>query len=168
MYSYTCAHKEYPFGTRLRVTNVSNNRSVVCVVNDRGPFVEGRDIDLSYACAKKIGLIGPGTGKVFLEMEGRDMSYVKKARIETQDRLGPFAVQLGSFTGSTNAIRLKTGLSLEYGNVYIQESDQGGKKFYRVRMGDYADFNTAVSVAGKLGREGYQTIVLKADKGDRL
>ena len=60
MYAMTCAHKEYPFGTRLKVTNIENNRSAECVVNDRGPFVEGRDIDLSYAVAKEIGVIGPG------------------------------------------------------------------------------------------------------------
>lgn len=168
MYSYTCAHKEYPFGTRLKVTYLANNRSVVCVVNDRGPFVAGRDIDLSYACAKKIGLIGPGTGRVSLKVEGRDMSYVRKARVEAGDRRGPFAVQVGSFTGSTNAIRLKTGLSLEYGNVYIQKAARGGKKYYRVRIGDYSNFSKALSVAGKLGDEGYQTCVLKADKGNRL
>ena len=162
MYSYTCAHKEYPFGTRLKVTNQSNNKSVLCVVNDRGPFVEGRDIDLSYACARKIGLIGPGTGRVRLEVEGRDLSYVRKAEIQTDGRKGPFAVQVGSFTGGTNAIRLKVGLSLEYKNVYIQEADQGGTKYYRVRIGDYDDFNKALSVAGQLGQEGYETCVLKS------
>ncbi len=164
-YAFTCAHKEYPFGTRLKVTNPSNSRSVECVVNDRGPFVQGRDIDLSYACAKEIGLIGPGTGRVFLEVEGRDMSYIRKARIQTDGRRGPFAIQVGSFAGSTNAIRLKIGLSLEYDNVYIQEAVQEGTKYYRVRIGDYSDFNKAVSVAGKLGQEGYQTIVLKVDQG---
>ena len=168
MYSYTCAHKQYPFGTRLKVTNTSNDKSVVCIVNDRGPFVEGRDIDLSYACAKKIGLIGPGTGRVFLQVEGRDMSYVRKARVQTDSRQGPFAIQVGSFTGSTNAIRLKIGLGLEYNNVYIQEAEQKGTKYYRVRVGDYADFDKALSVAGKLGEEGYQTYVLKAEKGNRL
>ena len=50
--------REYPFGTRLKVTNISNNKTVNCLVNDRGPFVEGRDLDLSYAAAKEIGLIG--------------------------------------------------------------------------------------------------------------
>lgn len=168
MYSYTCAHKEYPFGTRLKVTNQSNDKSVICVVNDRGPFVEGRDIDLSYACAKKIGLIGPGTGRVHLQVEGRDLSYIKKAAVRTDGRKGPFAVQIGSFTGSTNAIRLKIGLSLEYRNVYIQKADKGGTKYFRVRVGDYRDFNKALSVARQLGQEGYETCVLKASGGNRL
>lgn len=168
MYSYTCAHKEYPFGTRLRVTNPENDKSVECVVNDRGPFVKGRDIDLSYACAKRIGLIGPGTGRVYLQVEGRDMSYVRNAEIQTDGREGPFTIQIGSFTNSTNAIRLKIGLSPEYDNVYIQEADHEGAKYYRVRIGDYGDFAKAVSVARELGREGYRTLVMKADHGNRL
>ncbi|MEW6676132.1 MAG: septal ring lytic transglycosylase RlpA family protein [Nitrospirota bacterium] len=49
MYALTCAHREHPFGTRLKVTNISNNKTVSCVINDRGPFVSGRDLDLSYA-----------------------------------------------------------------------------------------------------------------------
>ena len=60
MYAYTCAHKKLPFGTKLKVTNEDNGKSVVVRVNDRGPFVEGRDLDLSYAAAKKIGLIPYG------------------------------------------------------------------------------------------------------------
>ncbi len=53
MYDYTCAHREYPFGTKLRVVNLQNGKDVVCTVNDRGPFIPGRDLDLSYASAKK-------------------------------------------------------------------------------------------------------------------
>ncbi|MFZ6016669.1 MAG: septal ring lytic transglycosylase RlpA family protein [Nitrospirota bacterium] len=49
MYAFTCAHREHPFGTRLKVTSISNNKTVSCVINDRGPFVSGRDLDLSYA-----------------------------------------------------------------------------------------------------------------------
>ena len=60
MNALTCAHKEYPFGTKLKVTNTSNNKSVECIVNDRGPFIKGRDIDLSYAAARQIDLIAPG------------------------------------------------------------------------------------------------------------
>src|SRR5574340_541002 len=62
MHANTCAHKEYPFGTKLKVTNIANNKNVECTVNDRGPFIPGRDLDLSYACAKEIELICPGTG----------------------------------------------------------------------------------------------------------
>jgi len=62
----TCAHRRLPFGTRLHVTNLMNGKSVEVVVNDRGPFVKGRVIDLSYAAAKEIGLIKSGAAPVKL------------------------------------------------------------------------------------------------------
>jgi rare lipoprotein A len=163
MYSMTCAHKEYPFGTRLRVTNVANNKTAECIVNDRGPFVEGRDIDLSYAVAKEIGIIGPGTGKVFLEVDGRDTSYVRKAKVQSRGQKGPFAIQIGSFTESINAVRLKVALRLKYGNVYVQETEVQGTTYYRVRIGNFDTLGSAVSTAEQLGEEGYPALVLKAD-----
>src|SRR5512135_1694305 len=83
MYSKTCAHRVYPFGTRLKVTNIANKKTVECIVNDRGPFVDGRDLDLSYAAAKEIGVIGPGTGRVRVEVNGRDSSYIRKVRVQS-------------------------------------------------------------------------------------
>lgn len=62
--SLTCAHRTYPFGTLLRVRNLKNDKEVIVKVTDRGPFVRGRIIDLSYAAAKQIGFIGHGTAKV--------------------------------------------------------------------------------------------------------
>jgi len=64
----TCAHPRLPFGTRLRVTNLENNAVVMVRVNDRGPWVAGRIIDLSYAAAQKIGMIGKGVVKVKVEV----------------------------------------------------------------------------------------------------
>jgi rare lipoprotein A len=64
----TAAHKTLPFQTKVRVTNMSNGKEVVVKVNDRGPFVEGRIIDLSHAAAEKIGMIGTGTAKVRIEV----------------------------------------------------------------------------------------------------
>jgi rare lipoprotein A len=64
MYKYTAAHKTLPLSTYVRVTNLYNGRQVVVKVNDRGPFVSNRLIDLSYAAAKKIGIIGLGTAPV--------------------------------------------------------------------------------------------------------
>ncbi len=65
--SLTCAHKTLPFGTLLRVRNPKNNKEVVVKVTDRGPFVKGRTIDLSYAAAKKIGMIGHGVASVYIK-----------------------------------------------------------------------------------------------------
>jgi rare lipoprotein A len=64
----TAASPTLPFGTRLRVTNVSNGRSVVVRVNDRGPFVAGRVVDVSYSAAETLGMVGPGTAKVKLDV----------------------------------------------------------------------------------------------------
>jgi rare lipoprotein A len=163
MHAMTCAHKEYPFGTRLKVTNAENNRSAECIVNDRGPFVEDRDIDLSYAVAKEIGVTGPGIARVLLEPQGRDNSYIRPVKFRISGKTGPFAVQVGSFTENINAIRLKTGLKLKYTNVYVQEVEVKGMTYYRVRIGNYQDYNSALSAAEQLGEEGYPTILLKAD-----
>ena len=64
----TCAHRTLEFGTKLRVTNPDNNKSVIVRVNDRGPFTRGRDLDLSYGAAKKIGLVKKGIGRVKIEL----------------------------------------------------------------------------------------------------
>ncbi len=72
MYKLTCAHKSLPFGTRLKVINEDNGKSVVVLVNDRGPFIEGRDLDLSYAAAQEIGLIEHGVKKMRVEVLGTD------------------------------------------------------------------------------------------------
>lgn len=64
MNALTAAHKTLPFGTRVRVTNLANKKSVVVRINDRGPFVKGRIIDLSYAAAKKIGMVEAGVVRV--------------------------------------------------------------------------------------------------------
>ncbi len=68
MYALTAAHKSLPFDTKVRVTNLQNNRSVVVRINDRGPFVKGRIIDLSYAAAQKIDMVAMGTVKVKIEL----------------------------------------------------------------------------------------------------
>jgi rare lipoprotein A len=68
MYAMTCAHKELPFNTMLLVTNLDNGRQIKVRVNDRGPFVKNRIIDLSKGAAKKIGLIQTGTARVRLEV----------------------------------------------------------------------------------------------------
>ena len=68
MYGLTAAHRNLPFGTRVKVTNLENKKSVVVRINDRGPWIKGRIIDLSYAAAKKIGMIEKGVVKVRVEL----------------------------------------------------------------------------------------------------
>ena len=71
MNDLTAAHRTLPFGTRLKVTNTLNGKSVVVRVNDRGPFKKNRIIDVSYKAAQIIGLIGPGSAEVKLEIVGQ-------------------------------------------------------------------------------------------------
>ncbi len=96
MYAMTCAHKQLPFGTQLRVTSVSNGKEVDCTVNDRGPFVAGRDLDMAFGAAQKIDLIGPGSAKVYIRQVGRDLRYVKTVRY-SGTASGTVTIQIGSF-----------------------------------------------------------------------
>ncbi len=164
MHANTCAHKEYSFGTRLRVTNISNNKNVECIVNDRGPFIKGRDLDLSYACAKEIGLTGPGTGKVKIEHMGRDMKYVKEVLYFTGINHGPFTIQVGSFKEMPNATRLKTALDYRYKRVYIARADVKGEVYYRVRIGKFEAKDEADSLAKMLADEGYSILITRYEE----
>jgi rare lipoprotein A len=162
MYAYTCAHKEYPFGTKLKVIHLSNNKSVICLVNDRGPFVRGRDIDLSYAAAKEIGLTGPGTSRVWIQYLGRDSSYRREVQYLANE--GPFTLQVGSFMDLSNADRLKKALALKYGSVYISDADIRGKRFYRVRIGRFQLKAEAGQFGKTLAEEGYPVVVTAYDE----
>lgn len=78
MYAYTAAHKTLPFGTKVRVINLINGKDVVVCINDRGPFIDGRIIDLSYAAAGSIGMIESGIAQVKIEeISNPDVSYSK-------------------------------------------------------------------------------------------
>src|SRR5262245_11174536 len=68
MHRMTAAHRTLPFGTRVKVTNLGNGRAAIVRINDRGPFIKGRLLDLSYAAARQLRLVGPGTGLVRLDV----------------------------------------------------------------------------------------------------
>ncbi len=77
MYGRTAAHKTLPLNTIVRVTNLSNGRSIIVRINDRGPYVAGRILDLSYGAAKKLGFLNQGTTKVKIEIiEVGDNEYI--------------------------------------------------------------------------------------------
>lgn len=162
MYELTCAHRQYPFGTRLKITNLANNKEVICLVNDRGPFVKGRDIDLSYAAAKKIGLVGIGVGRVKIEYAGRDTSYVKEVRYYLDN--GTVTIQIGSFRDFSNAKRLQKALELRYSKVYITEAYLGGNRYYRVRIGKFDDREQVDEFARTLADEGYDVLITHYDE----
>lgn len=165
MYRFTCAHREFPFGTLLRVINTSNGKAVKCIVNDRGPFVSGRDIDLSYAAAREIDLIGPGTVPVRIEYMGRDTSYIRDVRYFTSE--GPFTIQVGSFRELENALRLKKALELRYRDVYIINAVIDNAIYYRVRIGKFIKRDDAHGLARAMAQEGYSPIIMKYELGRR-
>ena len=115
MYDLTAAHKTLPFNTKVKVTNLSNGKSVIVRINDRGPFVKGREIDLSKAAAVKIGMIKSGTAKVSLEIIGDSSSSSQNAGASDVPSAFDFAksaqaanynrwnIQLGAFSSRKNA-----------------------------------------------------------------
>lgn len=159
MHGLTCAHKTLPFGTRLRVTNEKSGRSVDVLVNDRGPFIEGRDLDLSYGAAKEIELISSGTGRVRVEERGRDMRYVKRVSFSGPPSAGLYTIQVGSFADSENAERLRAALELGYNGVYLSTGAVGGTTYYRVRIGKFSSRDDAYRNAKVLADEGYETLI---------
>ena len=138
MYAMTAAHKTLPFGTQVRVHDLENGREVTVRINDRGPFVEGRIIDLSYAAAQAMGM--DGIARVQLEILGYTTSPVP----------GIFAVQVGAFLDRRNADRLKALIESQYGPVVIQSYDRGNGIFYRVRVGSENSEGAARELAAKL------------------
>jgi len=163
MFALTCAHRDYPLGTRVKVTNPSNGQQVECIVNDRGPFVNGRDIDLSYAAAKRIGLIGPGVAVVEVEPLGRYTRYVQEVRYNYV--MGSMVtIQIGSFREESNAKRLKRGLELHYKDIYIMQANIGKDKYHRVRIGKFKGSADALELANALAQEGYSVLITKYEQ----
>lgn len=163
MYGLTAAHKTMKFGTKLRVTNPDTDKSTIVTVNDRGPFISGRDLDLSYGAAKEIGLAEKGVGKVKIEFLERDMRYAKRVPFEPSVASGPLTIQIGAFTEQLNAQRLKQGLELTYSDVFITTAYVKGQKFYRVRVGKFEEYAKAYVSAEKLADEGYATLIMAID-----
>ena len=139
MYDMTAAHRTLPFGTRVNVHDLENGREVTVRINDRGPFVEGRIIDLSYAAAQAMHM--PSIAQVRLEILG----YGAGGAIQ-----GIFAVQVGAFRDQSNAERLKERIESQFGPVIIQDFDRGDSLFYRVRVGRESTEDAARALAESL------------------
>jgi len=155
----SAAHRTFPFGTKLRVTNPKTGKSVDVTVNDRGPFVAGRELDLSKAAAFEIGALS--TCAVHIEVLGRDTSYVKTVKLAPTPGRGAFRVQIGSFTDASNAERLKMGLEISHDNVRISRATVGGRLFNRVQLGSFKDKDDAMELARSLADEGYDTLLVR-------
>jgi len=166
MHAMTCAHKSLPFGTRLELISLDSGARTVVTVNDRGPFVSGRDIDLSFAAAKALGIHDQGVGKVKaynLGMDHRYAVYIKDGKVPTsvpKGYTGKFTIQVAALLDKDNAIYLKNGLDLNYKNTYIMEKWVDGRRFYRIRVGKFPNEANAVVYAQKLMREGYRDVLV--------
>jgi len=151
MYDMTAAHRALPFGTVVMVTNLDNGRTATVRINDRGPFVGDRIIDLSYAAARVLDMIGPGTARVRLEVL-RDISPPPGSR--------QWSVQAGSFVSRDNAAALADRLRLSYRDVYVSVFWTSEQVYHRVRIGA-ADEEAARALAGRLAEDGLAVIVLE-------
>ena len=141
MYDMVAAHRTLPFGTYVEVTNLSNKRKVVVKIIDRGPFKKNRIIDLSYAAAKKLRMIGPGTAYVKLVVvraSGRIPSVMKRQVLK-----GVFGAQVGAFSSLGRAkiwavkIRELIWWHIDV-PVFIRRGYKGVKPIYRVFVGKFS------------------------------
>lgn len=151
MNDMTAAHRTLPFGTHVMVTDLANDRSVVVRINDRGPFVRGRIIDLSYAAARVLGIVGPGTARVRLEILG---GFREPALTSS-----PTWIQVGAFSVQENAYALKKRLDKTYPGVVVTTLETGNGTCYRVRV--RTDGNSADALAMRLAGEGFPVILIR-------
>ncbi len=163
MYRKSAAHKILPLGTYVKITNLKNRQEVVVRINDRGPFVKGRVIDLSYAAAKEIGMIEPGVTKVKVVAMGKEVGKIasplgKKPVLEMEDfRIGEFTVQVGAFTRKDNALRLSDRLKVLFDYVDVKVvRDIAGERFYRVRVSKSKTLTQARAMEQKLKSIGFE------------
>jgi rare lipoprotein A len=161
MYGRTAAHKTLPFNTYVQVKNLRNGKKTVVRINDRGPFVRGRIIDLTLTAASDLGMAEDGVVPVRIEALG----YVRKKRqagkmVRVYEKpasyeLGDFTIQVGAFTERENALRLRASLSRKYRTATVRVFDRGSQRFFRVRVGQYSHLHEAEAAADRLQENGF-------------
>lgn len=166
----TAAHKTLPFGTKVRVTNIANNQSVDVVVNDRGPYVDGRVIDLSKSAAEKLGFINQGLAEVKIEVidagNGKskmEMGPIDKVTVDEKEfydfeisRLNPkgFGVQIGTYQELVNLMRLADNLKNSYKKkVSVQVKIISGVKYYSLVLGQFSTRTKADNFLGEVKKK---------------
>jgi rare lipoprotein A len=152
MHQLTAAHRTLPLGTLVRVINLENGLQTKVRVNDRGPFIRGRIIDLSYAGAKELGMLEAGTVPVRIE--------ILKAAVETG---APYTVQVGAFSEQARAHQLREVLLNDYQDVIVIPFTKDDRTYYRVRVGSSPNRIEIQKVARRLEREGYPTFITRKD-----
>lgn len=156
MNDLTAAHKTLPFNTVVKVENLDNNRSVIVRINDRGPYVGDRIIDLSKKSAEEVDMIGAGTANVrivYLREGDRPISQNNISSRET------FTVQIASFESESEANRH----SAEINGSRVERITVSGKTIYRVYYGNYDDVNDARSAMRQLSQSGFSGFVKQVE-----
>lgn len=151
----TAAHKTLPFGTKVRVTNLANQKQVEVVINDRGPYVEGRILDLSKSAAEQLGFVNQGIAEVsLLVLDAGDGKGTVPVTIQDSappdekefydldvERKNPggFGVQLGTYQELVNLIRMADNLKASYKKkVIVQVKNVNGTKYYALILGGFS------------------------------
>src|SRR5688572_4582104 len=176
MYKMTAAHKTLPLPSYVRVTNLENGRSLIVRVNDRGPFHEGRIIDLSYTAAIRLGVHTKGTARVEVEAldagvpdpgiryaarprESLDAIVQGETRAPPRGREPRVLLQVGAFADRDNAKRLERALEArDLDDVYVDRERVSGRVVHRVRIGPVAAA-AADAIAARLRGLGYPSVV---------
>lgn len=161
MYELSAAHKTLPLGTYVRVYNLKNSKNIDVRINDRGPFVRGRIIDLSYAAAKKLGIVDSGTAPVEIVALGaaakpEAKSGTSRSYVSIDYYNGNFTFQVGAFKDPKNAERLKQKLDRTYKNSHITIYDNADETFYRVRIGKCSTLKQAMEFENTLIQDGFK------------
>jgi rare lipoprotein A len=146
MEQLTAAHRTLPFGTLVRVVNLENEKTVDVRINDRGPFIDERIIDLSHAAAQAIDLIGPGIARVRLEV------LLAPAAVTSSVNTGVFSVQVGAFRVRANADRMCAEMEARYGAARLA-LQPGTTDIWRVVVGHEATINDAGILAKRIKAE---------------
>jgi rare lipoprotein A len=165
MYGISAAHKTLPFNTVVRVHNLDNGKKIDVRINDRGPFVQGRIIDLSYGAAQKLQLVGPGTARVEIAALG---AVDGPAALDKENRTygpveydrGVFTFQIGAFRDKNNAEKLRARLDENYQNAHITTYESPDGVFYRVRVGRFTSLQQARRGEEILIREGFDPMIV--------
>ncbi|MBU1053240.1 MAG: septal ring lytic transglycosylase RlpA family protein [Proteobacteria bacterium] len=163
MHDMTAAHKTLPLGTIVKVLNLDNNKEITLRINDRGPFVSKRIIDLSYEAAKRIGIVGPGTCSVEVATIGQEVKSEKDRVAPIDYYSGNFTFQVGSYADKSNAETLKAKLNEKYKNAHIAIINDGNRILYRVRVGLCSNLEDTAKYEKILAEDGYADVFTVAE-----
>lgn len=151
MYEMTAAHRTLKFGSIVNVYSYDTNKSITVKINDRGPFLPGRIIDLSYNAAKELGILNLGLSKVKIKTDYKP-EIIEEKEIK-------IAIQVGAFKIKENAINLKEKLKINYENVYTEEFGD----FLRVLIGPFKDEKEIEKVYNSLQERGFTPLIRKIE-----